>query len=186
MRRHKASAAGLRHIVPLIVAIVVAPLAWVLLALGQDRSAGAFPGADQGGAPHAGDFLRPVLLLALAGLLLGVLGTLRISPLGATVIGVAYTLSYTMLLLAPSQVRNLFTHDLSLAGRHVDLAAPIRTGTTMVLGVMLLVATASMQRWRRWPGPADPPDETMVDAVDTEFDLPVRYSASASRTPYGW
>lgn len=141
----------MRHIRTLIVALVVAPLVWVLLALGQVRSAGAFPGTEHGSALHPGDFVRPALLLAVAGLLLGVLGTLRISPLGAMTIGVVYTLSYTLLLVAPSMMRDLLGHDLWVAGHHIDLAEPVRTGTTMVLGVLLLVAAASMQRWRRWP-----------------------------------
>jgi hypothetical protein len=150
----------MRHIGTLIIAIVVAPLAWVLVALGQDRSVEAFAGADRGGALHADDFVRPLLFLTAAGLLLGILGTLRFSPLGAMVIGIVYTLSSTMLLVTPSGVLDLFTAELSVAGRHVDLAAPIRTGTTMVLGVLLLVGAISVQRWRRWPGPADMVPET--------------------------
>src|SRR5688572_23507375 len=125
----------MRHIRTLIAAIVIAPLAWVLLALGQERAADAFAGTSHGGALHADDFVRPLLLLAAAGLLLGVLGTLRFSPLGATVIGVVYASSYTMLLVAPSRVVDMFSDDVWVAGRHLDLAAPIRTGTTMVLGV---------------------------------------------------
>ncbi|GGM41330.1 hypothetical protein ACFFX1_12815 [Dactylosporangium sucinum] len=145
----------MRHIRTLIAAIVIAPLAWVLLALGQVRSAGAFTGTL-----HAADFARPVALLAAAGLLLGLLGTLRFSPLGAMAIGIAYTLSYAMLLVAPAQTMNLFTDDLWVAGRHLDLTAPIRSGTTMVLGVLLLVGAASRQRWRRWPQPAAEAPET--------------------------
>ncbi|WP_432981880.1 hypothetical protein [Dactylosporangium sp. CA-233914] len=182
----------MRHIRTLIVAIVVAPLAWVLLALGQARSLSAFPGTGHG-TPHAGDFVKPVLLLAAAGLLLGILATLRVSPLGAMAIGIVYTLSYTMLLAAPSQVVNLSTHDLWVIGHQVDLAAPIRTGTTMVVGVLLLVATASAQRWRRWPSPVGPMDEERplgTDGLgltprfgDTELEpLPVRYPTTPA--PY--
>ncbi|WP_238013679.1 hypothetical protein KZZ52_54835 [Dactylosporangium sp. AC04546] len=147
----------MRHIRTLIAAIVIAPLAWVLLALGQVRSTDAF--ADD--TLHAGDFVRPVAFLAAAGLVLGLLGTLRFSPLGATVIGVLYTLSYTMLLVAPAKTMSLFNDDLWVAGKHIDLTAPIRSGTTMVLGVLLLIAAASMQRWRRWPYPqAEAPEPT--------------------------
>ncbi|MEU7868283.1 hypothetical protein [Dactylosporangium sp. NPDC049140] len=144
----------MRHIRTLIAAIVVAPLAWVLLALGQERSANAFAGTSHGSALRPDDFLRPLLLLAAAGLLLGILGTLRFSPLGAAVIGVLYASSYTMLLVAPSRVVDLFSDDVWVAGRHLDLAAPIRTGTTMVLGVLLLIGAVSGQRWRSWPRPA--------------------------------
>ncbi|WP_432830016.1 hypothetical protein [Dactylosporangium sp. CA-092794] len=150
----------MRHLRSLLAAIVVAPSAWVLLALGQSGATGAFPA---GGQLHAGDFLRPMLLLGAAGLLLGLVGTLRVSPLGAMVMGIVYTLSYTTLLVAPSKVVSLFSHQLSLFGQQVDLAAPIRSGTTMVLGVLLLVATASTQRWRHWPRPADEPADAMLD-----------------------
>lgn len=150
----------MRHIRSLIVAIVVAPLAWLLLALGQAESAGAFPGI--GGALHPGDFVQPVAVLAGAGLLLGILGLLRLSPLGALVTGVVYTLSYTMLLVAPSQVVELAGRDLSVAGRHIDPVAPIRTGTTMLLGVILLVGAVSMRRWQRWPARADEAAEAMT------------------------
>ncbi|MET7393495.1 hypothetical protein ABZS66_08385 [Dactylosporangium sp. NPDC005572] len=179
----------MRHIRTLIAALVVAPLAWVLLALGQVRSADAFGGNTL----HTGDFVRPVAFLAAAGLLLGLLGTLRFSPLGATVIGVLYTLSYTMLLVAPSRTMKLFNDDLWVAGKHIDLTAPIRSGTTMVLGVLLLIGAASMQRWRRWPQqqpePAESPETTAtrplgVDGLgltptyrDPEPDSTVRYPA---------
>src|SRR5258705_10571570 len=130
----------MRHIGTLITAIVVAPLAWVLLALGQDRSAKAFADANGSGALHADDFVRPLLLLAAAGLLLGILGTLRVSPLGAMAIGVVYTSSYTMLLVAPSRVVDVFADDVWVAGRHLDRAPPLRTVTTLVLGGRLLLA----------------------------------------------
>jgi hypothetical protein len=153
----------MRHMRSLIIAIIVAPLAWVLLALGQVRSTGAFPGAGQGGALHTADFVRPMVLLAGAGLLLGILGLLRLSPLGALVIGVVFTLSYTILLVAPSQVVDLLGRNVSVMGRHIDLAAPIRTGTTMMLGVVLLVGTVSMRRWQRWPGQADETAEAVTE-----------------------
>jgi hypothetical protein len=183
----------MRHIRTLITAIVVAPLAWVLLAFGQERSANAFVDTNHDGILHAGDFLRPLLLLAAAGLLLGVLGTLRISPLGAMVIGVVYTSSYMMLLVAPSRVVNTFSDDVWVAGRRLDLAAPIRTGTTMVLGVLLLVGAISVQRWRTWPRPTDSAPETApakdrpvgIDGLDlgapsrdSEPELTARYHAA--------
>jgi hypothetical protein len=152
----------MRHIRSLIVAIVIAPLAWVLLALGQVQSAGAFPDTGRGGALQTGDFVRPVALLAGAGLLLGILGLLRLSPVGALVIGVVLTLSYTMLLVAPSQVVDLLGRDLSVAGRPIDLVQPVRTGTTMLLGVLLLVGTVSMRRWQRLSHPADDATGTML------------------------
>jgi hypothetical protein len=153
----------MRHIGTLIAAIVIAPLAWALLALGQDRSIAAFAEANRSsGVFDTDDLVRPLLCLAAAGLLLGFLGTLRFSPLGAMLIGIGYTSSYTLLLIAPNGLLDLFTKDLSVAGRHVDLTTPIRTGTALVLGVLLLVGSISVGRWRRWPRPADLASEVPV------------------------
>ena len=172
---------GMRHIGTLIAAIVVGPLAWILLAFGQDRSAEVFADASLSGAFRTEDFVGPLLFLAGAGLLLGLIGTLRFSPLGATVIGIAYTSSYTLLLIAPKGTLDLLTNDLSVADRHADLTTPIRTGMTVVLGILLLVAGISIGRWRRWPTPttayetaADDFGPTVVGGR-TEPDLAVRY-----------
>src|SRR5439155_6565387 len=139
----------MRHIGSLIAALVIGPSAWILLAFGQDRSAQAFANAQSNGALHSGDFLRPVEYLVAAGLLLGLIATLRFSPLGSMLTGLAYSLSYGLLLVAPKSVMDLFDHNISFAGRHVDAAAPIRSGTALVLGALMLVATLSVGRWRR-------------------------------------
>src|SRR5205085_12467393 len=103
----------------------------------------------------------------------------------------------TMLLVAPTGVMKLFSSDVSVAGHHVDLAAPIRSGTAMVLGVLLLVGAISMQRWRRWPRPAGPqPEEAAPERPlgndglglappyeDREPDRVARYASDPA--PYG-
>lgn len=152
----------MRHIGTLIAAILIAPLAWILLASGQERSVAAFAG----NALSSGDFAHPVELLAGAGLLLGILGTLRFSPLGAVVTGVVYAASYVALLAAPNGVLHLFDHHLVLGGHEVDPATPLRNGTVLVLGGLLLVAVFSVGRWRRWPRPDR-------DGYDDEVDRPV-------------
>jgi hypothetical protein len=145
----------MRHIGTLIAATVIAPLAWLLLAFGQDRSAHVFAEAQSTGVYHGGDFLRPLQVLVAAGLLLGLIATLRLSPLGAVVAGVAYASSYVMLLIVPRRVLGFFGHDISIAGHHTDPATPIRTGTTLVLGALLLVSAASVRRWQHWPRRSD-------------------------------
>jgi hypothetical protein len=143
----------MRHIGTLIAALVIAPLAWILTAYGQDRSAQTFANAGSGGAVNTGDVTRALLFLAAAGVLLGLIATLRFSPLGAAVSGAAYIAIYAMLLIAPHGLLNLFNHTVSVAGQRADLSTPIRTGTTLVLGAAMLVAVASVGRWRRWPRP---------------------------------
>jgi hypothetical protein len=149
----------MRHLGTLIAAIVIGPLAWILVAFGQDRSATAFAKAQSTGAFHTGDFVQPLIFLGAAGILLGLIGTLRFSPLGAALTGVVYVASYVALLIDPKGMLNLFKHNLDIAGRHADPTLPIQTGTTLVLGALLLVAVASLGRWRRWPRPVtDEPD----------------------------
>jgi hypothetical protein len=140
---------GVRHLGTLIAAAVIAPLAWILLAFGQDRSAEAFAEAQRLGAFHTADFVRPLEFLAAAGLLLGLLATLRFSPVGTLATGVVYVSSYTLLLVVPNGLLDLFGHRLLVAGRPVDPTTPVRTGTTLVLGTLLLVAGAIVGRWRR-------------------------------------
>lgn len=139
----------MRHVWTLIAAVVIAPLAWVLLAYGQDRSLQAFVNEEASGAFRDGDFIRPVLCLAAAGLLLGLVGTLRFSPAGAVLTGLLYTASYVALLADPDAVLNLLPGTISVAGREADLATPLRTGSAMVVGAALLLAVASAGRWRR-------------------------------------
>jgi hypothetical protein len=187
----------MRHIGTLIAAVIVGPLAWILLAFGQDRSAEVFADGRLSGTFRTGDFVAPLVFLAGAGLLLGLVGTLRFSPLGAIVIGIVYTSSYSLLLIAPRGTLDLLTNDLSVAGRHADLTTPIRTGTTAVLGLLMLVAGLSIGRWRRWPKPStayeSAPDDvgTAIIGERTDPDLAVRYVTRPDRgerddyVPYG-
>jgi hypothetical protein len=160
----------MRHTATLVAAVVIAPLAWILVAFGQDRTAQALDTADSSGVYRTGDFVAPLFFLAAAGILLGLIATLRFSPLGAVVTGLGYATSYILLLLAPESVLSMFTHRVSIAGRHADLSTPVRTGTTLLLGGVLLVAVVSVGRWRRWPRPAEPDSGPAVEP--TSFALP--------------
>ncbi|MEU2614769.1 hypothetical protein ABZ570_24765 [Micromonospora sp. NPDC007271] len=156
----------MRHIGTVIAAAIVGPLAWILFALGQDRSAQTFADAQKGGVLDGGDFVRPALVLAAAGILLGLIATLRFSPLGAALTGLFYSASYLGLLVSPTAVLGLLEHEPTLAGHQVDLAAPLRTGTTLLIGSLMLVAVVSIRRWQRWPQPAaDAPEALQPDEI---------------------
>ncbi|SCF36405.1 hypothetical protein GA0074695_6116 [Micromonospora viridifaciens] len=156
----------MRHIGTVIAAVIVGPLAWILFALGQDRSAQAFADAQGGGTLDGGDFVRPALVLAAAGILLGLIATLRFSPLGAALTGLFYSATYLGLLVSPTAVLGLLDHEPTLAGYQVDLAAPLRTGTTLLVGSLMLVAVVSVRRWQRWPQPAaEAPEALQPDEV---------------------
>jgi len=139
----------------MIAALVIAPLAWLLLAFGQDSSLTAFAKRADGGALVAHDFLRPLLLLAAAGLVLGLIATLRFSPLGASLTGVLYLASYALLLVSPGRIVDAFPKNVTIAGLHADAVTPVRTGTAALVGAMMLIAMVSIGRWRRWPDKED-------------------------------
>ncbi|PWU46759.1 hypothetical protein DLJ46_16725 [Micromonospora globispora] len=156
----------MRHIGTVLASAVVGPLAWLLFALGQDRSAQAFANAQDGGALDSADFVRPVLVLAAAGILLGLIATLRFSPLGAALTGLVYSASYLGLLISPTSLMRLLDHKLTVSGHQIDLATPVRTGTTLLVGSLLLVGVVSIRRWQRWPQPAaDAPAALVPDEV---------------------
>jgi hypothetical protein len=145
----------MRHVCTLIAAVLVAPLSWLLLAAGQDGSAQAFATARDIGAVDAGDFVRPVMSLAGVGLVLGFLGTLRFSPLGAILIGGGYAATYLGLLVDPGGVLGLFPPRVPVAGRSIDPTTPIRTGTALLLGAFMVLAALSISRRRRWSSGVD-------------------------------
>jgi hypothetical protein len=144
----------MRHIGTLIAAVIIGPLAWILIAFGQTRSAAAFTNERSSGAFHTGDFVRPLIFLAGAGLVLGLIATLRFSPLGAGLTGAVYVLSYVWLLIDAKGLLDLFKRDLKIGSERAVPTLPIQTGTTLILGALLLVSVASVHRWRRWPRPA--------------------------------
>ena len=158
----------MRHVWTMITAVFVAPLAWLLLAYGQDRTLQAFANEEGAGAFAAGDFVRPALCLAAAGLLLGLIATLRLSPLGAVLTGLVYTASYLALLVDPDSVLGLFPKNVSFAGRSVDPTMPLRTGGALLLGALLLVGVVSVRAVAAVADAGDVVDEVEPSNVATQ------------------
>ncbi|MDR7279224.1 hypothetical protein [Catenuloplanes atrovinosus] len=167
----------MRHIWSLIAGLVAAPLTWLLLATGQASSSALIAGwvaAGRGWDTH--DLLEPAAFLLVAGVLLGTLGTLRISPLGPLVAGLLLIAAYVATFIDPLAVRDAIPNDWRIEGRAVPLHVPLDNGTLAVLGVMLLAAPFSVQRWRRWPlavaapaadTPADPDTAETADVSES-------------------
>jgi hypothetical protein len=148
----------MRHVWTLIAAIVIAPAAWLLIAYGQPKSAAAFAKSVGSGGWQATDFVWPLVFLGGAGLLLGLLATLRFSPLGAVAAGLFYVVSYVAVMFDGKDVYKLLSErDVSLFNHRAHLYDPVVNGTTLLLGALLLVGAASLTRWRRWPTPAAEP-----------------------------
>ncbi|MFD0584303.1 hypothetical protein [Dactylosporangium darangshiense] len=94
--------------------------------------------------------MLPAAYLLGAGLIIGLIATLRISPVGPIVAGLALLGTYVSLFIDPISVFNsLDPIDMGFAT--ADLRVPVTNGTTAVLGLALLVAAASVKRWRPWP-----------------------------------
>jgi hypothetical protein len=145
----------MRHFGTVLAALVIAPLAWLLLSFGQAASQKNFEGRPDTGVISAHGFLQPLLFLAAAGILLGILATLRFSPLGVVLTGLAYLGLYALLLVDPHRVTQALPKNVSIAGFHADATMPLRTGTAAFIGALLLIAVFSAGRWRRWPGDDD-------------------------------
>ncbi len=147
----------MRHLWSLLAGVLIAPLAWLTMCIGQVGTARQFDHQADTGHFVAGDFTPPLLFLAGAGLILGVIATLRLSPLGPLVAGLAYLASYVALIFWPERTYDTFGYTFHLSfldGQgNGDLTTPLTTGTAPVLGALLLVAVVSAKRWRRWPGP---------------------------------
>ena len=162
----------MRHVWSLLVGVVVAPLAWLAMCIGQVGSGKEFTTYSETGDFVAGHFVRPFLLLVVAGLVLGVLACLRISPAGPVLVGAGYLATYAGLLIWPHGSYDLFAYTFHIGALgdqgHGDLTAPLTTGTAPLVGAGLLVAVVSVKRWRRWPKVVGSHSIEARDAIGTD------------------
>jgi hypothetical protein len=144
----------MRHIWSLLAGIIITPLAWALIAIGQAVNIGgdAIFREDQSARLLSGGGL-----LLAAGLLVGLIGGLRVSPVGALVPAIVFIGVSVYSWLDPLKAGlNLNRIDWSMADTHVSLFAPVYTGVLPVLGATLAICAFSSQRWRSTPRPAAP------------------------------
>jgi hypothetical protein len=144
----------MRHLGSLLAGVLIAPVAWVLIALGQQKSASTISSWVSDSTYHTADLIAPAAYLVAAGILLGLVATLRISPLGAVVAGAFYVGVYATLFVNPLSAMKTIPNRLSGLGQAVDPRVPVANGTLALIGVALLIAAFSAKRWRRWPVPA--------------------------------
>jgi hypothetical protein len=144
---------GMRHLGSLLAGLVVAPLVWVLIAAGQPRTAQTFVRWRDLDSVYTGDLLRPLGLLAAAGLLTGLVLALRLSPVGPLVAGVAYLAMYGFAFVDPFRVIDVLP-QININGYRIDTTVPFTNGTMALIGVALVAAALSRRRWQRWPAAA--------------------------------
>lgn len=145
----------MRHLWSLIAGLAVAPLAWLLLAIGQSNAGARIGRWEQVGRFDTAELIGPVIFLVVAGLLLGVIGTLRWSPLGPMIAGALLVAPTVIMFVNPFRALEFFGYNQPRRFLWQDFEPwlPVANGTLLVIGSLLLVATVSAQRWRRWPVP---------------------------------
>jgi len=134
--------------------VVVAPLTWCLVALGQNGSQEKVGEWVEARRWDTVDLIEPAVYLAVAGILLGLIATLRLSPLGPLVGGLLLIAPYVGLFIAPLDVRRAVPDNWDVVDRQLPLLVPLDNGTLPLIGAVLVMAVFSAQRWRRWPSVA--------------------------------
>ena len=152
----------MRHLGSLIAGAIIAPLAWLLIALGQQQSVPRVADIVTGDATSTSGLVAPVSMLAGAGILLGLVATLRVSPAGPLLAGLFYVGAYVGLLVVPARVHSAVPGSIHVLDQHITPRTPLDNGTLLVVGALLLVSLVSAHRWRRWPD-----DEPVADEPES-------------------
>lgn len=164
----------MRHFWSFLAGVVVAPLAWAMIALGQDGSASTVTRWVELGTYNTANLIQAAVYLGVAAILLGLLGTLRVSPLGPLVAGLLLIAPYVGLFVDPFTVRDAVPTSWEVFDDPLPLLQVLDNGTLFLIGVMLLMATFSVQRWRRWPRPvaaATPSGSDVEEPTPTDWSM---------------
>ncbi|MFV2019825.1 hypothetical protein [Micromonospora sp. LOL_023] len=162
----------MRHLWSFLSGLAVAPICWLLIALGQTTSTRTITDWVSDGRYHTAALLVPAAFLLVAGLSLGLLGTLRVSPLGPLVAGLALAAPYVAMFVDPLRTREIIGTPWQILGEPVVLLQPVENGTLALLGVLLSTAVLSRRRWQSGLAGADPAGPT--DPATVAEPLPVR------------
>jgi hypothetical protein len=174
----------MRHLWSFLAGVVAAPIAWMLITLGQDGSSRTVTHWVEVGTFATANLIEPTVYLAVAGIVLGLLGTLRVSPLGPLVAGLLLVAPYVGMFVDPFALRDRLPTNWSVFGDKLPLLQPVQNGTLFLIGVLLLMATFSLRRWQRWP--AAETDGTPPPAVTAPGDdepTPTDWSALTADLP---
>lgn len=170
----------MRHTLSLIAGVVAALLAWLLLATGQLGWSTTVDDWEAAGTYYTAELIGPGIALAIVGVLLGVLGTLRWSPAGPVAAGVLLTAPAVVMFVNPFQMSEWVADEWRLFGQDLAPLLPVRNGTLLVLGLLLLMAVFSTQRWRQWPS-----SDAQESGTGTGADAAAETDADAGDAPTG-
>ncbi len=159
----------MRHLGSLLAGLLVAPVVWVLTGFAQVDLASHLTGRDH--AYPTSQIWPPALLLTVTGLILGLVASTRLSPVGPGIAGLLYLVATGYWLAVPRHVSRAL--PASVAGERGVLTRPLETGVIPLLGGLLVVALFAATRWPAWklepPGPAAEPYPTEVMPVDDYY-----------------
>jgi len=167
----------MRHLWSLIAGVVIAPLAWAVVAFGQ-----TVMGEIIKAGPLTG-FSTKLLLAAAAfvgaGVVVGLIASLRVSPAGPLLVALLYLGSSAVLVFAPKTGLDVFDRvQKGVFGHDVATLGPLTSGVIPVLGGVLLIAVFSAGRWRAWPGAAVEAETTPATTDWTATPVPAAVSTS--------
>ncbi|MBB5870283.1 hypothetical protein F4553_003662 [Allocatelliglobosispora scoriae] len=159
----------MRHLWSLLAGLTIAPLTWVLLAY---ANGGIHVTADAIGTNP------PVIataLVAIAGLIVGSIASLRVSPLGPLFSGLLLISVSVLGLAIPGEFYRSLPDLPEISDlRSATLSVPVGNGELLLVGAILVFAVFSAQRWRMWPtsklhptvGPVNPMIDTgRIEAI---------------------
>ncbi len=140
----------MRHLLSLVLAVVAAPLIYVLTGYGFDRLSIRL---EQFGHGHWDKAALGLLALLGAGLLYALLILPRLSPVGPVLAGLGFVVITVWAQVSPAKLIDMLPRTVfGSAGAVID---PL-PGIMLVLAVPLLLTVASPRRWRRYSHPAAP------------------------------
>lgn len=146
----------MRHVMSGLAGLVATPVVWVLFGYGSY----AYRTEVLTRGDAAGGFLW-MLLIMLAGGLLGVVAMLRTSPVGPLIMAGTYLLVTLWQSVSPLTLFRVLSWPGELLGLSYreggySLSDPVYTGALGLIGAALLVSVFSRQRWLAWPGGGTP------------------------------
>ncbi|NUR70279.1 MAG: hypothetical protein HOU81_05630 [Hamadaea sp.] len=173
----------MRHLWSLIAGVVIAPLVWAVVAFGQTVMGEVYTaGAPTG---YSSKVLLGAGLLVGAGLIAGLIASLRVSPVGPLLVALLYLGSSALLIFAPKTGADVFDRvQKDVLGHDVMTITPLKSGVIPVLGGVLLIAVFSASRWRVWPGTVAADSATTTTSIDwTATPVPAASESTTTTEP---
>ncbi|MBT8224458.1 MAG: hypothetical protein HKP61_13655 [Dactylosporangium sp.] len=153
----------MRHLGSLAAGLLIAPAAWLLVAIGQPRTVAIFNRWSDHDAYDTVDLIGPVAYLVAAGLLFGLVAALRLSPAGPLLAGVGYAAVYGIMFVDPLWGLDHIPSRIDLRWIEAEPRIPVVNGTLALLAAVLLVASFSRRRWHSWPSVAPAEAESTTE-----------------------